>query len=212
VKDPGWSYLGTGPGHGIQLPAGRLLIPCWMDQSPGPVTWRQPDMSWGQIQTSYAFYSDDGGASWQRGESLTADASDECEAAWIDGRVYVTLRSRHDRRCRGYAWSEDGGHSWSPVAYDESLPEPSCQASIVALDGQRAVLAGPADPEARACLMLRRSDDGGHTWPTARVLYEGAAAYSDLAVAPGGDLLCLFEADDYSRLVLVRVSPSWLDG
>ena len=42
VKEPSWSYLGTGPGHGIQLGSGRLLIPCWSDGSPGPATWRDP--------------------------------------------------------------------------------------------------------------------------------------------------------------------------
>lgn len=29
VKDPSWSYVGTGPGHGIQLTDGRLLVPAW---------------------------------------------------------------------------------------------------------------------------------------------------------------------------------------
>ena len=45
VKDPAWSFLGTGPGHGIQLRSGRLLVPCWSDSSPGPVTWRNPSPS-----------------------------------------------------------------------------------------------------------------------------------------------------------------------
>ena len=33
VKDPDWHYIGTGPGHGIQLKSGRLLIPSWADTS-----------------------------------------------------------------------------------------------------------------------------------------------------------------------------------
>ena len=40
VKGPSWSYVGTGPGHGIQLTSGRLLIPAWADESPGTPTWR----------------------------------------------------------------------------------------------------------------------------------------------------------------------------
>ena len=36
VKAPSWTYLGTGPGHGIQLQSGRLLVPSWVDESPWP--------------------------------------------------------------------------------------------------------------------------------------------------------------------------------
>ena len=28
VKDPSWTWYATGPGHGIQLKSGRLVIPC----------------------------------------------------------------------------------------------------------------------------------------------------------------------------------------
>lgn len=207
--DPGWSYVGTGPGHGVQLPSGRLLIPCWADESPGPVTWREPPACWGQVQSSYVLYSDDGGQCWERGEKLEHDISDECQAVSVGDRVYLTLRSRQGRLCRSHAWSDDGGRQWSPVVVDPELPDPSCQGSIIELDGGSIALAHVADPHARARLTLRRSDDGCQTWTRSRVLYEGAAAYSDLAVTAEGDVLCLFEADDYKRLLLARLAPSW---
>lgn len=211
ARDPSWSYVGTGPGHGIQLASGRLLIPSWTDESPGPVTWRNPAPNWGKVQSSYAFFSDDGGETWRRGAKMTQDASDECEAVEIDGRVYMSLRSRHGLRRRGCAWSDDGGESWSPVAFDESLPESSCQGSVVRLDAA-IIMANPASTTSRAELTVRRSDDGGRTWAAARVLHAGSAAYSDLAINGGGEILCLFEADDYSRLVLARFNPKWLEG
>ena len=138
VKASSWTYLGTGPGHGIQLQSGRLLVPSWVDESPGPATWRQPPPTWGQVQSSIAFYSDDGGHTWQAGDKLTHDASDECEAVEMaDGSLYMTLRSRNERRCRGWSRSRDGGATWSAVAYEPALPEPSCQGSIVRLDDGR---------------------------------------------------------------------------
>lgn len=203
AKDPSWSYVGTGPGHGIQLSSGRLLIPSWADESPGPVTWRDPVPNWGKVQSSYAFFSDDGGETWQRGAKMTHDASDECEAAEVDGRVYMTLRSRHSRKQRGYAWSDDGGDSWSPVAFDETLPELSCQGSIVCLDGV-IFMANPASTTSRAELTVRRSDDGSRTWAVSQVLHAGSAAYSDLAINSDGEILCFFEADDYTQLLLAR--------
>ena len=56
AKDPSWHYLGTGPGHGIQLKNGRLLIPSWADTSPGPATWHT-EPNWGKVQFSYVICS-----------------------------------------------------------------------------------------------------------------------------------------------------------
>ena len=211
VKIPQWTYLGTGPGHGIQLQSGRLLVPSWVDESPGPTTWRPA--TWGQVQSSIALYSDDGGATWRAGAKMTHDASDECEAVeTADGAVYMTLRSRHQHLCRAWSTSRDGGQSWSAVVYDTALPEPSCQGSIVRLDDGRLLLAHPSKPDQRAELTLRLSRDQGRSWPQARVLEPGAAAYSDLAVAPDGQILCLYEAQDYGCLRLARLAPAWVEG
>ena len=211
VKAPSWKYLGTGPGHGIQLQSGRLLVPSWIDESPGPATWRDPPPGWGKVQSSIVFLSDDGGRSWRPGSKLTHDASDECEAVeTAGGPVYMTLRSRGDRRCRGWSRSADGGETWSEVAFDPGLPEPSCQGSVVALGDGGLLLAHPRRPDARAELTLRLSRDQGRSWPAARMLEPGAAAYSDLAVTSEGQVLCLYEARRYG-LRLARFDPSWIE-
>ena len=217
VSDPAWSYLGTGPGHGIQLADGRLLIPCWTDESPGPVTWRTPAPNWGKTQSSYAFFSDDRGATWQRGAKMTTDASDECLAVeTADGAVYMNMRSRQNRHCRAYSWSRDRGETWSAVEFDPTLPEPSCQGGIVRFSTRdraaknRVLLSHPAHPQERAELTVRLSYDECRTWPVARVLHDGSGAYSDLAVTADDQILCLYEADAYSRLVLARFDLEWL--
>lgn len=213
VKAPSWSYVGTGPGHGIQLTSGRLLVPAWADESPGPPTWRQPPATWGQVQSSFAFFSDDHGENWKGGRKMTADASDECEAVeTVDGAVYMTMRSRQDRRCRAFAWSHDRGESWSEVEYNPDLPEPSCQGSIVRFDAERVLLAHPSRTDTRACLTVRLSRDECRTWPVARVLESGASAYSDLAITADGHILCFYEADEYRRLILARFDMAWLKG
>jgi len=112
---------------------------------------------------------------------------------------------------RGYAWSDNGGHSWTEVAYDDALPELSCQGSVIGLGGSSVLTANVADTQTRGMLTVRRSDDGCRTWPIARVLYAGSAAYCDLTVTAAGEILCLFEADDYSSLRLARFAPTWLE-
>lgn len=217
VVDPDWSYIGAGPGHGIQLSSGRLLISSWGDTSPGPRTWRPA--SWGKVQFSYAMYSDDHGATWQRSAPLDSDLSDESMSVeTAAGRIYMNMRSRQEKRRRAYAWSEDGGQTWSDVRFHQDMPEPSVQGSVVRFTRaerhgkNRVLLAHPSSPNERAQLTVRMSYDECETFPVAKVLHEGSAAYSDLAIAPDMTILCLYEADSYSQIVMARFSLEWLTG
>ncbi len=215
VVDPRWSYIGAGPGHGIQLSSGRLLISSWGDTSPGAGEWRPA--SWGKIQFSYAMYSDDHGETWQRSNPLDIDLSDESMSVeTIDGRIYMNMRSRQEKRVRAYSWSEDGGQTWSPVEFDEGMPEPSVQGSVVRFtkadrNGKnRVLLAHPSSRTKREQLTVRLSYDECETFPVSKILHAGSAAYSDLAVASDMTILCLYEADSYSRIAIGRFSLEWL--
>ena len=208
VMDPGWPRIGTGPGHGIQLRNGRLLIPCWAGRGVGFC---------GQFQVSFVIYSDDGGKTWNRASALDHDASDECEVVeLVDGSLYMNMRSRQGKKQRAYSFSRDGGQTWSIVKFDARLPEPSCQGSIIRFTStpqfhrNRILFCSPSAPAARTCLTVRVSYDECRSWPVSKVLYSGPSAYSDLAVTTDGRVLCLFEADNYKRLVLAKFKIEWL--
>ena len=68
----------------------------------------------------------------------------------------------------------------------------------------------PASIKERKRLTVRMSQDDCKTWPITKVLYEGSAAYSDLAVGNDNTMLCLFEGDQYSKLMLARFNMAWL--
>jgi sialidase-1 len=211
VKDAAWKYVGAGPGHGIQLKNGRLLIPAWGDTSPGPATW--PNANWGKVQFSYTFYSDDHGATWKHGQPLASDMSDECEVVETsDGMVYMNARSRQDRKMRMVARSKDGGLTWSDLVADPNLPEPSCQAGLArySVDKDRILLTHPASTTSRTRLTARLSYDEGRTWPVSRVIQAGDAAYSDLAVAQDKTILSLYESGKSYSLTLARFDLEWL--
>jgi len=201
VKDPSWHYVGSGPGHAIQLRTGRLLVPAWGDTSPGPATWG-PSANWGKVQFSYTFYSDDHGATWKHSQPLDSDMSDECQVVeTAKGAVYMNMRSRQGRHQRAYAWSHDGGATWSKVEFDQRLPEPSCQGSVARFTFRnshgkdRVLLLNPASPNQRAKLTARISYDECQNWSVSKVVHEGSAGYSDLAIAPDMSILCLYDAD-----------------
>ncbi len=54
VSNPAWRWFATGPGHGIQLHNGRILVPCNHSLGPSEDTW-----------FSHAIASDDAGNTWQ---------------------------------------------------------------------------------------------------------------------------------------------------
>lgn len=207
AMNPKWHWVGTGPGHGIQLKSGRLLVPCWADATP----------NLGEIQLSYAFYSDDHGKSWQYGEPLDANTSDECEAVELtDGMVYMNARSRQNQKKRAIAVSQDGGQSWLPVTFDDRLPEPSCQGAIVRMtersrsDKNRILLATASNPHARDHMKVYLSYDECRSWPVSKLVHEGSSAYCDLAVTSSGEGLLLYEAENYTQLRLARFNLVWL--
>jgi len=213
VSQSRWTWYATGPGHEIQLRSGRLLIPC--DHKLDNATKQQPELYY-----SHVFYSDDHGATWKLGGSV-GPHTNECEAVETeDGLVYLNMRSYHGKNRRAYAWSRDGGLTWSEVKLDEALVEPRCQASIARLSDRsgggksRILFSNPASTE-RVNLTVRLSYDECRTWPVSRVLHPGKCAYSDLAVARDMTICCLYERGEkgpYERITLARFNLEWLTG
>jgi sialidase-1 len=62
-------------------------------------------------------------------------------------------------------------------------------------------------------MTIRLSQDDGATWPVSRLLYEGPAAYSSLAVLNHGDIGCLYERRTSSEMItMARFTMEWLVG
>lgn len=225
-----WDVSATGPGHGIQLGSGRLLVPVWL--STGGKAHRPSVVS--------VIYSDDHGATWQRGEMVawnnpeTPNPSETVAVQLADGRVLLNIRNESPRRRRLVSLSADGATGWSPLTFHEQLFEPVCMAGLIRLAPQPGappdvLLYSHPDSEdrpsptewsgARENLTLRLSTDGGATWPTARVLDPGRAGYSDLAEGPNGTIYCFYErggvgesAFHPQHLTVARLNREWVTG
>lgn len=208
TKAADWTWYATGPGIGIQLRSGRLLIPC--DHAV-----RGTDML-----RSHVIYSDDHGATWKRG-GVVGDYTNECQAAELaDGTVMINMRSYHRKNRRAIATSRDGGETWSEIKLDPALIEPVCQAGLLRYPRDKKskenllLFSNPASTK-REKLTVRLSPDGGATWPYSRVLHAGPAAYSCLTPLPRGEAGCLYERGEtspYSRITFTRFSLDWLRG
>ena len=188
VTRPEWKWVATGPGHGIQLASGRLLIPC--DHS----FYLHGDKRRGPAAHSHVFYSDDHGKTWQLG-GITQKSMHECQVVErSDGSLLLSMRNYVGREQRAFSTSEDGGDSWSMPRHNLTVYCPVCQAGLLRLARENNLIlySGPAGP-GRTRMTIRASFDGGITWPIARMIHDGPAAYSDLAVLPTGEVGCLYE-------------------
>lgn len=212
TKRPEWSWYATGPGCGIQLRTGRLLIPC--DHN---IT-----LDGKSVRRSHVIYSDDSGESWHIGGIVGNDVN-ECQVVErTDGSVLIDMRNYAKHKSadhhRAHATSNDGGLIWSPIRYVPELIEPICQASIVRFTARpahaenRILFANPASTK-REKMTVRMSRDEGASWPLARTLYEGPSAYSALAILPDMTAACLYECGEkspYERITFARFSVEWL--
>jgi sialidase-1 len=202
-----------GPGVGIQLRSGRLVIP-GSDYDPRSGK-----------NSSQVIYSDDHGKTWRAGAMVTKRANESQVVELVDGTLMLNMR-RHSRvkggRCRYVALSRDGGETWYKEFEEEALPDPGCQASFLrystkANGGENRLLFAniPNAEGDRTNLTVRLSYDEGQTWPVSRRVYDGPAAYSCLAVLADGTIGLLYETGSihpYEKITLVQFNLEWLTG
>ena len=231
-----WRVIATGPGHGIQLRSGRLVVPVWLATSQGGAHG---------FGVASVIYSDDGGATWHRGDIAVPNdkvtpGTSECIVSELgDGRVMLVARTHAKPNRKVVTFSRDGATGWTKPAFADSLLEPVCMAGLVNLPGPDGapssrilfsnpdtldLAARPAKPgerRDRKNLSVKLSGDNGRTWPVSRVLEPGPSAYSDLAVLPDGTVLCFYESGrgpqapgtrlwPYTFLTLARFNLDWL--
>lgn len=221
-EDYDWKVLATGPGHGIQLNSGRLLVPVWLSTGTGGHAHRPSCVS--------LIYSDDHGRTWNRGQIVVAhpnpiNPSETVPVQLQDGRVMFNIRHESKPRFRGICISLDGVAGWSRITYHEQLPEPVCMGSIIRCTKQpehkrnRILFANPHNPDnrERKNVTVKLSYNEGQTWPVAKSVEPGISGYSDLAVSPGGFAFCFYERgsvdDSHYRpayLTLARFNLEWL--
>jgi sialidase-1 len=215
-----WKVIATGPGHGIQLNSGRLVVPIWLAYG------KEGDHAPSAAAT---IYSDDHGKTWLAGdlavpnEDEFGNPNETMIAELSDGRVMLVTRSVSKPNRKIITLSPNGATDWSKPTFHDQLWEPICMASIAAHPAKPGILIYsnphtlardkdgkevPAGRGKRENLCIKLSHDDGKSWTVNKVLDGGKAAYSDLAVLPDGTVLCLYEAD--THIVCARFNLDWV--
>lgn len=195
-----WTHLASGPGHGIQLSNGRLIIPC---------DHHIHERSRGYF--SMLVVSDDHGKTWKMG-AVSDNRLDECQVCELEnGEVYWNLRSYRKKYRRVVAYSKTYGDDFEVFTDDLELIEPVCQASVLRYDykgygNQNIVIFSNPASKTRDHLTLKISYDGAKTWEKSILLHEGPSSYSDLAYNQNGYVCVLYECGKNNPYELVVFS------
>ncbi|BDZ49370.1 hypothetical protein GCM10025867_16110 [Frondihabitans sucicola] len=201
-------------GEGIQLGfgahAGRLV-----QQFAGNV--RQADGT-NAIQ-AYSVYSDDHGATWQRGAFVGTGMDENKTVELSDGRVLLNSRN-HSGGDRKIAISTDGGASYGAVTDDTDLPDPGNNGSITRLfpsasagsaDAAKLLFTNADSTSSRVNVSARVSCDDGATWVSVRPIAPGSSAYSTATRLANGQIGVLYESGSTTAIQFARFDDAWLD-
>lgn len=169
---------------------------------------------------SYSVYSDDHGATWQRGEFVGTSMDENKVVELSDGRVMLNSRDSGNGGYRKVAISEDGGHSYSPVKADKNLPDPTNNAHITQLvpgaaagsaDAKKLLYTGANSQTGRQNVSARVSCDDGATWPGLRTIRHGFSAYSSATALEDGLFGVLYEGNYTDSMPFASFDEEWIN-
>lgn len=205
VKADWMRFLGTGPGVGIQLKDGSLVMPIYYTNS-------------NNKQSSAVIISKDGGKTWVRGESpndrrlessggsrlLNSDAYQLTEAQLIElDNGELKMFSRNLSGSVNISTSKDGGFTWQKeVVADGILLDPYSQMSVIKyskrINGKEYVLFANPHSSNRTRVngkvwLGEVQEDGSIEWKYNTTITTGSYAYNSLTELPNGDIGLLYE-------------------
>jgi sialidase-1 len=175
IKQPEWRLCFNGPGAGIQLRDGTLVIPSQFKDPKG-------------VPHSCFISSTDHGATWKMSPPCTAKTS-ESQIAETKNGMLITLRD--EGRSGQRKWQRWDGKAWSEPWL--ALPDPVCQASLLRHPDGTLLFCNPANEKSRRQLTVRESRDDGQNWSAGRVIDPGISMYSSMSLLPDGRVALLYE-------------------
>jgi sialidase-1 len=215
-----WVVQAPGPGHGIQMTNGRLVVPFWLSNGGGKEFG--PNHRGHRPSVVVSVYSDDHGKTWKAGEIAISDndvtviPNETSVVQLADGRVMFNSRNESINYRRLVTYSKDGATNWSTPEFHDAFFEPICFGSMCRYSikpeqsKNRILFCNPdsrqdpwvaAKPSTqrsarnrhRTNLTMRMSYDEGITWPVKKVIDPEIAGYSDIAITPDGMIHIFYE-------------------
>ncbi|XP_022622610.1 sialidase-4-like [Seriola dumerili] len=204
-----WATLAVGPGHGLQMKGGRLIVPVY--------GYAKNDAPY-----ALALYSDDSGKNWQFGKMLQTKSIECGMAEFFDevDKSFIYCNARSHGGYRVEAVSELDGHEFAKLSGPATLVETGrgCQGSVVSFPAQSEgpitesdqsqnknkwlLFTHPSHKSRRIDLgvYLNKSPQDPNAWSKPWVINHGPSGYSDLAYIDDGWFAFLVECGKKTEL------------
>lgn len=205
VKADWMRFLGVGPGNGIQLKNGNLIMPIYYTNS-------------NNKQSAAVLISKDGGQTWERGESPNDRfLADHGGSRYLNNDGYQITESQvielnngelkmFSRNLNGnvqISTSKNGGYTWLPERqFDSVLADPYSQMSVLKysklINGKEYVIFANPHSSTRSRVngkvwLGEIQEDGSIEWKYNTTISTGSYAYNSLTELPNGDIGLLYE-------------------
>lgn len=147
---------------------------------------------------NYVVYSDDNGYTWSVSKQAFQNGDEAKLVELEDGRLLMSVRQQGER---GYAYSQDGGHTWYGQGHWPEIKTNACNGDIIRYqvvdqDVEHSVLLHSVPNSMnRENVSIFISNDEGQTWKDPITVWAGGSAYSSLTVLPDGCVGIYYEKD-----------------
>lgn len=184
IKDPKWRFVLQGPGRGLTMRDGTLVLAAQYRSAPDGPHAGKP--------FSTMIHSKDRGETWTIGTGVKVDTTEAQLVELEDGVLMINCRDNR-RGSRSVYTTDDLGKTWTrhPTSR-HGLIEPVCMASLLRIDhatfGRLLVFSNPNTPAGRFDMTLKVSTDDGMTWP--------ARWHTRYDQRPGAGYSCLTRVGD----------------
>ena len=201
LKKFDWRMTFQGPGRGITMKDGTLVIP--MQHQEGS----EKNMHGLYPLNSGIAYSTDHGLTWHT-HNFAFPVTSECTVAEIEpGKLLLSMRDETDSHVRRNYYTTDLGRSWTAHTSDGKWLDSTCEASMIHVDasknttGKDLLLFSNPNNTGRSRISIRVSTDKGVTWNNIVLLDEGGSlGYTCLTMVDNSTVGILYESSKGSIL------------
>ena len=198
IKKYDWRMTFQGPGRGITMKDGTLVIPIQHQEG------ASKSMHGLYPLNSGIAYSTDHGLTWHAHNYAHTVTSESAVAEIEPGVLMLSMRDETDSHYRRVFTTTDLGYSWNAHSSNGKVYEQSaCEASLIHVDASDNVLGQDillmSNPQGtsgwRSCITIQASLDKGATW-THKLLVDsgGSLGYSCLTMVDSATVGILYES------------------
>ncbi len=196
IKRPNWKMTFQGPGRGITMKDGTLVV---------PIQHQEGDLLMHGLTALHSgiMYSTDHGLTWHA-HNLAHTVTSESTVAEIEpGVLLLSMRDETDSHYRREYITRDLGRTWTAYAHNGKMWDSTTEASMIhvnaadnALGEDLLIFSSPQDCTGwRDHMTIQISKDKGITWPYKLLVDAGASlGYSCLTMVDDSTLGILYES------------------